>query len=273
MRRRLTAGLILVAACSAHAVLPAAAHAAAAGWRHPACERDGSAIAATAACTPPSDLPDEGTGRNTCLGADHCEVRSALPATAASGGRLSYGGWVSFYNYRGRRCRGTVRDGGHCAWLYHKYRVFEGGDPKGQIQVTSYPARSGNNDPSDKWVRNLGPIPNRFRPRPRARTRSEYRWGRMNGRFTGFESDRRESFYPGLWRLDPWVVYKPRTRHYRSAFEIHGGRNADGSSRLWTTRTQGCIRLSIAGILGLRGKWAKRTDNRRTARLYVLHNP
>jgi hypothetical protein len=187
--------------------------------------------------------------------------------------RPSYGGWVSFYNYRGRRCRGTVRDGGHCAWLYHKYRVFEGGDPKGQIQVTSYPARSGNNDPSDKWVRNLGPIPNRFRPRPRARTRSEYRWGRMNGRFTGFESDRRESFYPGLWRLDPWVVYKPRTRYYRSAFEIHGGRTADGSSRLWTTRTQGCIRLSIAGILGLRGKWAKRTDNRRTARLYVLHNP
>jgi hypothetical protein len=199
------------------------------------------------------------------------EADLSMPSSATARG-LAYGGWISFYSFRGRRCRGTVRDSGHCAWLYHKYRVFEDGDPKGGIHVTAFPARSGNNDPSDKWIRSVGPIPNRFRARPRGHTRNEYRWGRMNGRFTGFERDGRESFYPGLWRLDPWVIYKPHSRHYRSSFEVHGGRNSDGSSRLWTTRTSGCIRLSMSGIRGLKAKWDRRTDNRRTARLYVVHN-
>ena len=36
-----------------------------------------------------------------------------------------------------------MRDSGHCAWLYHKYRVFEGGDPKGGIHVTAFPSDPG----------------------------------------------------------------------------------------------------------------------------------
>lgn len=267
-----------------------------ADWRDPACEVDGGEAAGSAACTPPSDRAQARTSTNSCLGAAYCEMTyreldaagfpseglrsddleaaSDIHMSARSGAarRLAYGGWISLYNYRGRRCSGTVRDSGHCAWLYHKYRVFEGGDPKGGIHVTAFPSRSGNNDPSDKWVRNVGPIPNRFRARPGGHSKNDYRWGRMNGSFTGFERDGRESFYPGLWRLDPWVIYKPHSRYYRSSFEVHGGRNSDGSSRLWTTRTAGCIRLSIAGIRGLKSKWDRRTDNRRTARLYVVHN-
>ena len=293
MRRRLI-GALLAAASAAGAVggMPARAD-----WRAPACEIDGGALAGTRRCTPPRGISHALHVPNSCAGAVYCEATyreldaagfdasrlraadaeaSATAGRAASTtrapGRLTYGGWISFHNYRGRRCAGTVRDGGHCAWLFHEYRVFEGGDPRGGVHVTAYPARSGDNDPSDKWVRNVGPLPDRFRARRRGRTRDSYRWGRMNGRFTGFEPDRRESFYPGLWRLDPWVVYKPHSTHFRSSFEVHGGRNTDGSSRLWTTRTGGCIRLSIAGIRGLRAKWSNRTDNRRRARLYVVHN-
>jgi hypothetical protein len=91
----------------------------------------------------------------------------------------------------------------------------------------------------------------------------------MNGEFTGYEEDTGDSFYPGKWRLDPWVVYKPSdTSVSRSAFEIHGGRNTDHTSKLWTTRTQGCIRLAVEGINGLKAKWDNRTSNKRTARVW-----
>jgi hypothetical protein len=298
MQRRMRAavGAFAVVALGASA---SAASPAIADWRNPACEIDGGERAATAACTPPAHAASERLGPNSCAGAVACEVdyqelraaglggaseASIEDARATAGierrmtprrsGRIRYGGWLSLYNYKGRRCRGTVRDSGHCAWLYHKYRVFEGGDPLGGIHVTAYPARSGDDDPSHSWIRNLGPIPERFRASAGGRIRDDYRWGHMNGRFTGYESDGRDSFYPGLWRLDPWVVHKPsRPRRERSSFEIHGGRNSDGSSRLWTTRTNGCVRLSIAGIRGLKGKWDRRTDNRRTARVYIVHNP
>jgi hypothetical protein len=293
MRRRLI-GATLVAATASAAL---GATPAGAGWRAPGCEIDGAAIARSRACTPPRGIRPAPRVPNSCAGAVYCEATyreldaagfdsaqlralddeasktaSRTTADLRAPGRLTYGGWVSFHNYRGRRCAGTVRDSGHCAWLFHEYRVFEGGDPRGGVHVTAFPARSGDDDPSDKWVRNVGPLPDRFRARRRGRTRDSYRWGRMNGRFTGFETDGRDSFYPGLWRLDPWVVYKPHSARYRSSFEVHGGRNSDGSSRLWTTRTGGCIRLSIAGIRGLRAKWSNRTDNRRRARLYVVHN-
>jgi hypothetical protein len=298
MAMRAHAMIVVFAAVASAAWL--AAPAARADWRDPRCEVDGGVVAGTAACTPPDDVGPGRVGDNSCAGAAACEVRyrrleaaglgdatemSAEDARATAriersiasprrAGRVTYGGWLSFYNYNGRRCRGTVRDSGHCAWLYHKYRVFEGGDPTGGIHVTAFPARSGDDDPSDSWIRNLGPIPERFRASAGGRIRDDYRWGHMNGRFTGYESDGRDSFYPGLWRLDPWVIHKPsNARRERSSFEIHGGRNSDGSSRLWTTRTNGCIRLSIAGIHGLKGKWDRRTDNRRTARVYVVHNP
>jgi hypothetical protein len=295
MRDGVIRGVLVAAA--ALAAVAAAAPMAEAGWRDPACEIDGGAATSLERCVPPLHAAEPSPAHSSCAGAVYCEMSydeldaagfdsadlrrhdgrasdaagNALQARAS--GRLSYGGWVSFFNFKGKRCAGTVRDSGHCAWLFHEYRVFEGGDPRGGVHVTAYPARSGNDDPSDKWVRNVGPLPDRFRTKPGGRTRDHYRWGRMNGRFTGFESDGRESFYPGLWRLDPWVAYKPRSRYYRSSFEVHGGRNTDGSSRLWTTRTGGCIRLSIAGIRGLKGNWARRTDNKRRARLYVIHNP
>lgn len=295
MRQRIVA--MLVIALTLWGVASVSANA---DWRDPVCEQDGSHAAGTADCTPPSDQPQPPADSNSCLGAVYCEatyeeldaagfdtsdmrredaeastdVRLGLRPAAGSRRRLVYGGWAAFYNYNGGKCNRTVRDSGHCAWLYHKYRIFRNGDPVSQVRTTSFPARSGNDDPSDQWVRNLGPIPERFRASSRGSVRDDYRWGRMNGRFTGYESRSEDSWYPGMWRLDPWVVYKPHNpNHTRSSFEIHGGRNAGGSSRLWTTRTNGCIRLSISGIRGLKSKWDNRTDNRRTARVYVVHNP
>jgi hypothetical protein len=277
------------------------ASAAQAAWQDPQCEEDSSPRAESTFCIPPGDVDQPPDEANTCAGSEYCEltyaqledlgfgssglqvedaeaaqtVDAAVPTrpepTAAS--RTFYGAWVSFYLYNGKRCAGTVKDNGHCGWLFHKYRVYVSGTPKPGIYVTAYPARSGNDAPSDEWHPGLGPIPDRFKASSGGPVRDEYRWGRMNGSFTGFESDSSDSFYPGKWRLDPWVIHKPtNTNVTRSSFEIHGGRNGDGSSRLWTTRTNGCIRLSIAGVRGLKGKWSNRTDNRKQARVYVVHN-
>ena len=174
MRRRgLAVCLVALSVWSVSEAVPAHAD-----WRDPVCEIDGGGAAGTAACTPPPHRAQPRPSANSCAGAAYCEmtyreldaagfstaglgfddVEAAsdirMSSDPSSAGRLAYGGWISFYNYRGRMCSGTVRDSGHCAWLYHKYRVFEGGDPKGGIHVTAFPSRSGHNDPSDKWVRN-----------------------------------------------------------------------------------------------------------------------
>ena len=280
------------------------------GWTDPACEEDGSDLLDTAYCTPTQDLPQPPPDLDICDGATYCELTyealellgfssvdmddedaealaqieadmaaetiQPLSTGSESTGSTSgtyYGAWVSWYNYNNKKCQGTKRDNNHCAWLYHKYKVYVGGAPKSPIYVSTFPSRSGNNKPDDKWWVNHGPIPGEFKACPNCSNRRDYRWGRMNGRFTGYERDNSIPFYPGKWRLDPWTIYKPsNTNVKRGAFEIHGGRNTDGTSRLWTTRTQGCIRLSIPGVRGLKGKWDWKTDNRRTARVYVRHN-
>jgi hypothetical protein len=289
MRHLLTAVIVLVVTS---AVLQTTS--AAAVWTDPACERDGGPLAASADCVPPADLPEDDPVPNSCEGAVVCEATYAelagtpfddpqvrweddratrtLATTRARGSGVTYAGWSTFAIYDGKRCKGTVRDNGRCAWLFHKYRAITDQGPRPGIYVTAFPARSGNNYPPDRWVRDVGPVPDRFRATPGGRTRDAFRWGRMYGRFIGFERDARSSFYPGKWRLDPWVIYKPGTTHTRSSFEIHGGRRADGGASLWTTRTQGCIRLSIRGIRGLKAKWDNRTDNRRRAKVYVLHH-
>jgi hypothetical protein len=210
-------------------------------------------------------------------GGGGCEpsCTSSFSTTEEGGSTRNYSGWVSWYNYNDKKCQGTVRDNNHCAWLYHKYRIYVDGEPTPTVYNTAYPSRSGNNNPPDKWRFNVGPIPDRFKSCPEGScvTKRAYRWGRQNGVFTKYEEDLRASFYPGKWRLDPWTIYKPSdTSVDRGAFEIHGGRNDDGSSRLWTTRTQGCIRLTIGGVNGLKRKWDNRTDNKRRARVYVEHN-
>ncbi|MEX2276068.1 MAG: hypothetical protein WEA10_10970 [Actinomycetota bacterium] len=275
-----------------------AAPPAVADWSDPACEIDGSPLAGSDGCVPGADATDPASGPNSCAGASICEQTYAqlrgtvfddsdvrteddralselpvVPARRLRGGGISYGGWVSFHLYRDKHCAGTIKDNNFCGWLFHKYRAIDSSGPRPGIQVTAFPARSGNNRPASKWVRNLGPVPNRFTASAGGRARTSFRWGRMNGSYTGFERDGTGSFYPGKWRLDPWVIHQPsKPSHTRSSFEIHGGRNGDGSSRFWTTRTAGCIRLTIKGIRGLRAKWSHRTDNRRRAEVYVVHH-
>ena len=269
-----------------------------ADWSDPSCEVDGSPLAGSQACVPPVDADDPTPIPNSCAGADVCEQTYAqlrgtafddlgvrtedaqalsdlptVPARRLRGSGISYGGWVSFHLYRDKHCNGTIKDNNFCGWLFHKYRVITATGPKPGIHVTAFPARSGNNRPGDEWVRDLGPVPNRFAGSAGGHPRTSFRWGRMNGSYTGFEQDGSGSFYPGKWRLDPWVIHQPaHPSHTRSSFEIHGGRNGDGSSRFWTTRTNGCIRLTIKGIRGLRAKWSHRTDNRRRAEVYVVHH-
>jgi hypothetical protein len=289
--RVITCALLLGSVMPALSALPAAAV-----WTDPVCEIDGAPEADRPGCVPPGDIVDATGDPNGCDGAAVCEqtyaeldgTHFAAPEVREEDDRafaqvddrflrrggdgVTYAGWVTFAIYDGTHCKGTVRDNGRCAWVFHKYRAITDQGPRPGVHLTAFPARSGNNYPPDRWVRDVGPVPDRFRATPGGPTRESFRWGRMHGEFTGFERDSRSSFFPGKWRLDPWVIYKPGSTRSRSSFEIHGGRRSDGGASLWTTRTNGCIRLSIKGIRGLRAKWSNRTDNRRRAKVYVLHH-
>ncbi|MEX0989425.1 MAG: hypothetical protein WD206_03895 [Actinomycetota bacterium] len=263
-------------------------------WTDPVCEVDGAPEAGLSGCVPPADAGGTSFDPNSCAGARTCEQTYAelegtqfadpivrdeddraiaeLDVRLSRGSGVAYAGWTTFALYDGKQCRGTVRDNGHCGWLYHKFRAVTDQGPRPGVFVTAFPARSGNNYPPQRWVRNVGPVPDRFKGSAGGKVRDSFRWGRMHGSYTGFEWDSRSSFFPGKWRLDPWVIYKPGSSRTRSSFEIHGGRRSDGGASLWTTRTAGCIRLSIKGIRGLKSKWDNRTDNRRRASLYVVHH-
>lgn len=264
-------------------------------WKSPLCEVDGTPWLNAGFCTPPGDQSDSAPVQDSCEGSIHCEMTyseleslgygtselragqsQALPdlnSQMASTAGDRYGAWVNYFNYSQTlspdRCLNTVVDNGHCGWVYHQYRLNRGGSPGPVTFVTDFPARSGNNSPPDMWTPNVGPAPDRFRSAPGSSIQSYFAWGRMNGSFTGFEPDQGTSFYPGKWRLDPWTIYRPAASQIsRGAFEIHGG---TGPSELFSSRTQGCIRLSVQGIRGLRAKWHNRTDNKRSAKVYPKH--
>ncbi len=247
-----------------------------AGWRSRACERDGSPLLASPFCTPnppvhqPPSTPATCEGAIVCMGtyadlrragfditgmraadrrmlAAHPELSrppSDLPQVATT----TYSAWMDFYLYANLNCSGTVSQNGRCGWLYHKYIKIVNGVPKTGVTTSAYPARSGNNNPAQDWVVNVGPIPNEF----------TYAWGFMNGVFTGFESDTTDTFSPGKWRLDPWSVTNNGVT--RGAFEVHGGINAHS---FYTTGTQGCIRLPAASITSLKSMWNNFTSNKK----------
>lgn len=172
--------------------------------------------------------------------------RRPMAQEAASG--TWYGAWLNFYLYLNTNCGGTVKSNNRCGWLYHKYTKVIDGVPKPGVTTTAYPARSGNNNPAQEWVYNTGPLPNDF----------SYKWGFMNGSFTGYEPDSSSTFSPGKWRLDPWSVSNGSTT--RGAFEIHGG---TGSHDFWSSGTQGCIRLPSSSVTGLKSMWNNRSSNRK----------
>lgn len=261
------------------------------GWQDPLCEVDGSPWTTSPLCTPPAEVPQPPPTADTCLGAVICdatyeEMEAAghdtsltrandaamlasipLPASLttdeAATASVYYLAWLNFYLYAAPTNRqGTKRDHDHCGWLYHKYQQIVDGVPKPGVYTTSFPARSGNNDPADEWVVDTGPQPSWWRSSSPSITSGRWRWGWMNGSFTGYESDTSDTYYPGKWRLDPWTVWKQsgRTGTQRGAFEIHGGR---GSHDFWQSGTHGCIRLPSDSITGLKGKWNNYTDNKR----------
>ncbi|MGQ0668632.1 MAG: hypothetical protein ACT4PO_02985 [Actinomycetota bacterium] len=265
----LSAGLVVLPALA-----QAGSAAAKAGWRSPACERDGSPLAAGTVCTPPSAVPQPPPTPLTCDGAVVCmgtyeDLRRAgfdvtgmraadramlaahptlLRAPSAAAATTTYSAWLTFYLYNGTNCSGTVSQNGRCGWLYHKYSTILNGIPQPAVTTSAYPARSGNNNPAQEWVVNVGPLPNDF----------TYKWGFMNGAFTGYEADTSASFSPGKWRLDPWTVSNGSVT--RSAFEIHGG---TGTHEFSVSGTLGCIRIPSSSVTGLKSMWNNRTSNRK----------
>jgi hypothetical protein len=261
------------------------------GWHDPLCEVDGSPWTASPLCTPPAEVPQPPPTADTCLGAVFCDATyedmeaagfdtslmrandaarlATIPMPASLGtGEVSaasvyYLAWLDFYLYAApTNCDGTKRDHNHCGWLYHKYQQIVDGVPKPGVYTTSFPARSGNNDPADMWVVDTGPQPSSWGSSSPSITSGRWRWGWMNGSFTGYEADSTDTYYPGKWRLDPWTVwrYSGRSGTQRGAFEIHGGTGRHDFSQ---SGTHGCIRLPSDSITGLKGKWDNYTDNKR----------
>jgi hypothetical protein len=263
-------------------------------WQDPLCYVDGGPWPSSPQCTPPSEVPQSPPTELTCEGAVFCEATyeemeaagfdttqmqlndqrtlATMPVpteaeVAAAGAAVSstfYNGWVNFYVYYNTNCAGTKRDSNYCGWLYHKYQAIISGVPKPPIYTSSYPGRSGNNNVAQKWTPNVGPLPNTWGSSTPSLPSPTRRWGWMNGSFTGYEASGSDTFYPGLWRLDPWTVYSGTggSGTMRNAFEIHGGRNAHD---FWLTGTHGCVRLPSTSITSLKSMWDSRTDDK--------HNP
>jgi hypothetical protein len=250
-------------------------------WQDPECEVDGSPWADSNQCTPPAEVPQPWPAlAPSCEGAVFCmatyeqmrqagfdttqleaheaEMLASMPPHSSPQSPY-YSAFVEFDLYAAPTgCSGTVRDNNHCGWLYHRYVI--GDDPP--TYTSSYPARSGNNNPPNKWTVNVGPLPDTWKSSSPSIASPYRRWGWMNSGFTGYESSGSDTFYPGKWRLDPWNVYSGagKTGTHRSAFEIHGGRNAHD---FWIKRTAGCIRLPSGSITGLKSMWDTRSSNKR----------
>ncbi|MDA3935988.1 MAG: hypothetical protein PF636_03855 [Actinomycetota bacterium] len=147
---------------------------------------------------------------------------------------------------------GSMTYNGYRGMLYFRYGYYSSYMDSYRWYTVSYPAISGNNVPRYQAAVNVGPIP-------------EYTWdfGFIYGRYRGYESDYRTSFYPGKWRLDPWTG-GPYGRGY---LEVHGG-----TRDRYFKPTSGCIRLTPSAISSLRWYHTYRMANkyaRGSAHLYV----
>ena len=134
---------VLVALLPASVAVPANAD-----WTDPVCEVDGAPEAGRSGCVPPGDRSEPPGGPNCCEGAVVCEqtyaeldgthfaaadVRAEDDRAFAQiddrflrrgGDGVTYAAWVTFAIYDGKHCKGTVRDNGRCAWVFHKYRAI-----------------------------------------------------------------------------------------------------------------------------------------------------
>jgi hypothetical protein len=258
---------------------PASADRGPVDWRSRECERDGTPF--DAKCIPPSNLPQVPRAHApSCAGAVFCmatyeQMRKAGLDTSvleahdrqnwrqmhiahSTSPDTYYHAFVEFDLYLApTNCSGTVKQNDHCGWLYHKYTIDDGST----IYTTSYPARSGNNKPADKWVVNTGPMPDTWASSSPTIASPYRRMGWMKSVYYGYQSDSDPSFSPGKWRLDPWDVYSKsgQSGTHRSSFEIHGG---TGTHDFWQQGTSGCIRLPSTSITGLKSLWDTRSSNR-----------
>ncbi len=184
-----------------------------------------------------------------------------LSALAATSSTFSGDyGWNEFYlalNQDGN-CNGAkVVDGGHCGWLYNHFTVFSNGSPKASF-TTIFEARSGNNDPADHWVPNLGPLPNGDWTSS-SPSLGRFHWGWKQGAYSGYTAFTDPAYDPGYFPLDPWDVYNAQGVH-RGSFLIHGG---TGTHYYTKSETNGCIRIRSEAVSSLRSLWVNYTDNKR----------
>jgi hypothetical protein len=276
-------------------------------WSYPPCSTDGSAEAETSACDGPT-LMDEGpSGAETCSGADgFCDATldqlqaagintkafTASQATEFAGnpdlladgglppqqpnGFSGYLGWFLFFLVRdqGSTCAGQIVDHGYCGALWFSWVQFVNGEPVGPQRATRFFARSGNDNPADKWWADHGPVPDTWA----SSLPSGYGWhhvGWHNHHFQGYWRSNLPEFYPGQFSIDPFNIYSgpSRTGVHRNAFEIHGGWQGHEYE---ASPTHGCIRIRYQAIPVLRAKWQYKTDNRFTApgpTLYHYYDP
>ncbi len=263
-------------------------------WISGACEQDGNLASLTAACQVPAGYKDTTTASpsDKCAGAVLCGAswaqlqaagfdtsgmqaesaaitNSFTSAKTAGLSVTSLGmptnwtgqyGWNDFYLYPAdSSCNGTKTYNNHCAWLYNHVIPFANGIPK-PTQTYTFPARSGDNSPTNSWVVDQGPVP-KGDWGSSSPTLGNFHWGWHGGVKVGFIKDTSDTYFPGKFPLDPWDVWlgSGRTGTHRNAFEIHGGINLHD---FWTTVTQGCIRLPHDSVTGLKYQWVNLADNK-----------
>jgi hypothetical protein len=143
---------------------------------------------------------------------------------------------------------------GYLGTLYFIYGIYNPVVDAYKWFTVSWPARSGNNKPADQSKIGIGPIP-------------AYTWdyGFMSKSWRGYESDGRDEFYPGKWRLDPWSGGP----YGRSCLEVHGGTKSHEFGA-----TAGCIRIYPAAINSLKTYYDTKMANKKDpacAHLFVSY--
>jgi hypothetical protein len=258
-------------------------------WDDPLCYVEGGPWGNSPQCQPPSVVPQPPPTAPTCEGAVFCQETYAqmeaagfdttqmrandqailaglpmptIPSSASAATSTTFNNaWLNFYLYYKSNCTGTVNDNGYCGWLYHKYIVLVDGVQKGGVHTSSYPGRSGNNNPDQMWTPNTGPQPRSWGSSKPSIASGSWRWGWRSGNKAGYETDTSESYYPGKWPLDPWRLWKGsgQSGTERDYFLIHGG---SGPHEFKVKRTEGCIRLPSNSVTSLKSMWNNYTDNK-----------
>ena len=192
--------------------------------------------------------------------------RGAVPHRRPSRGRW---GWLIFElipSGNGGCGANPVVDNGFCGFLWHSWADYTNGKPTPGTTTHSsrFFARSGDNNPADKWKRSLGPIPDTWDSSATPAGEYLHHWGWFNGHFQGYVRLSDVSYYPGAWSIDPYVVHHDNPvgleSSSRSAFMIHGGWQGHEYE---SARSLGCIRLRYKAIPALKAKWDNSTGNKK----------